>query len=339
MLLRGGSKKPDLRLAESYIPAALLMIKGMFYTSMVPLASAIDESFILFIITGFILILSVDHLYLVWPNANFIDTTAVCLDIMASNLFMLFMADDAQGVSMNTTLVLFVWCIGGVIHAYATIHDKKMRAIILHSMAFFFSLLFALLSCLDSRSVHNSSVYYTPSNATTIAPAPAKRIQSIYFFFRCIMYIVLVLVEAYTFRPIMQQENERHFFCKYGALLLSQWQVAAAIFLILLASQILKITQTMECAGDADGAEGGGPLEKSNSHTNGIAFHECSLLKSTSGLKMPETIVMHDVNHTPFHVPGGISIVPNAGPVDSDVMEAFRLAKQQYTAHHGDKTN
>lgn len=334
---RGGSKKPDLRLAESYIPAALLMIKGIFYTLMVPLALAIHESFILFIITVFLLVLYVDHLYLVLPNANFIDTTALCLDIMASNLCMLFIADDAQGVSMNTTLVLFVWCIGCIIHAYAAIHDKKIRTLTLHCMAFFFSLLFALLSCLDSRS---ASFHYAPGNTTIMAPAPAKRIQSIHFFFRCIMYIVLVLVEAYTFRPIMQHENERHFFCKYGALLLSQWQVAAAIFLILLASQILKISHTMECAGDADGAEEG-TLEKSNSHTlpNGIAFHECSLLKNTSGLKMPETIIMHDVNHTPFHVAGGISIVPNAGPVDSDVMEAFRLAKQQYTAHHGDKTN
>lgn len=336
--MRGGNK-PDLRLAESYIPAVLLFCKSFFYTSMVPIALAMDKSFFLLVITMFLLVLYVDHLYLVLPHHSnsFLDTTAVCLDIVASNLFMLLWIEhEAQALTMHMTLVLFAWCLGGIIHSFIVFHDTKTvgRRITLHFIAFFFCLLFALLFCLDLQGQH--AVASVQTNHTTIQDQPHKRVQSIHFFLRCVMYNVLVLVEAYTFRPTMQLENERYFFCKYGALLLSQWQVGVAIFFILLAAQILKLTQSIEC-GVPEGTEEA-MMDNNNNNNNhqkhGHGFHEQSQFHP----RLAEA-VMHDGNLPPFHAAGGISIMPTPGPVDSDVMEAFRLAKQQYTAHHGDKTN
>ena len=115
-------QKPDLRLAESYIPAALLTLKICFYTTMIPLVLFTQSRFSIMIISLYTIVLYFDHIYLVFTKNPFIDSTAVCLDILASNILCLVFPKNAQ--ALFPTIIFVIWGICGSIYI-AVIPSQK----------------------------------------------------------------------------------------------------------------------------------------------------------------------------------------------------------------------
>ena len=79
---RKARQKPDLRLAESYIPAVVTWIKGLAYTCIVPVVVYGGGERRIWRGGAFVLALYMDHMY-VSPGRGFLDSTAVAADITA----------------------------------------------------------------------------------------------------------------------------------------------------------------------------------------------------------------------------------------------------------------
>ena len=67
--------KPNLRLAESYIPALILALKCMAYSFIAPIVLLLHWRIAVMSVAVFSFILYVDHIYLTLPNSVFIDTS------------------------------------------------------------------------------------------------------------------------------------------------------------------------------------------------------------------------------------------------------------------------
>ena len=310
--------RPDLRLAESYIPAALLVLKNTFYTLIVPVFLNTSESLQPTVISIFMCILYVDHIYFLLQGHTFLDTTAVAVDIMTSTLYMLL-----------SSRLCYFWCfviLGSwgltsisyilVINTKLTLHDMHRR--IVHLVTFIFFISFV--------SLHSSGgVIWIEDNAAA----------SLHFFSRSLFYTILVLIDAYFIRPPFLQEIDRYFMCKFGAVLFATWQLAAILFCGLLLAQIMVVSQIRIISEEPT-------LEKQD-----LVTHNISVDIGDNNLLNPQLLSLmsinkiNDNNETNIKIddrPKEDNLIPN-NIAELDVMEAFRIAKLQYSSHHGLKIN
>lgn len=362
--------KPDLRLAESYVPAALLIFKGLFYTFMVPIIACVEEYWGLIVVAFFLMLLYVDHIYFVIPTVVFIDTTAVSLDVVMSTLCMLLLgAFPGQSYPWACIAVLSIWgCCGGV-YILTMIGTKKNTLrpagykCMAHIIAFLSLLLFILMWMVEEGPSQHTSQNITSSLSGQGCKIANKMIHPFHYFLRNLLYIILILVDSYSFRPLFQQENERIFFCKYGAILFAyDWQFTALFFGCMLAIQILRVSHYVEWMtegassssfhneeSDQDMISNSTPTIMVVDNAGGVLQGFFSFGTSLSeevgqGASSQEAVHHHEGHNVAFQPNGTMNsstpttnhIQAAAAVVDQDVMEAFRIAKQQY---HGGKTN
>ena len=265
--------KPDLRLAESYIPALLLIVKCIVYCTIAPIVLMMHWRLTLLAVTFFALALYVDHIYLVLPNMLFIDTSALALDVFASTLLVLAMS-FARPCTHACQAILGLWSLCSAAHVFLAYNLPKP---LIHLLVLCFVMGFMYADMASPQTTHGALLVGTNhSNPSQAA------MQSLPFFSRTAFYTSLVLVDIYLFRPLFQQENERLQFCKYGAVLLASWPWCLLFWFLLASVQLAR------------------------------------LLTSSSG-----------------EPPGSSSSTQPTNVQDMDVMEAFRLAKQQHMGSKG----
>jgi hypothetical protein len=338
---------PDKRLAHSHIPALFTLIKAMFYTAVVPLTLVVHNEFTLFVISSFLFLLFIDHIYFVLPNRStqrFVDSTAVSWDIMASHLFVF----SGARITTYTNLLLFCWGCGGalynaVVRVHAHLDVQKTRMYLHMATFFFFSLV--VLSCHSgsgrssfngANSTAGTRILWKVENHNS-----AATVESCASFLRCILYTGLALVDSYSFRHALHQERERLSFCTYGALLFSQDAIfTLSLFGTLLCGLLIANMQTeFKCNEPYHNDKGSLKMNGFNRDSSTDLQEKMGALFYNAGMEQKKPISCNAEAHIgipTFHAEAGISI---ADPVDSEVMEAFRMAKQQYSAYHGGKNN
>jgi hypothetical protein len=320
-----GRGKLDLRLAESYVPALLLTLKLCFYSSMVSMLINLPIYLAPFIASSFLAIIYVDHIYLLFSqNVAFIDTTALSSDVLFSHAVMLSLSlfdnnNNDGAASWGCSAVLVLWALFGILNLLTSSFfnhrgDQHLAAFCLFSF-------FIVMKSLPLAKKADSHVLTIYSN-TTVDTVILKvyNLQGIQFYIRALFYNILVLVDSYTLRPSFQHETERLCICKYGAVLFSQWQLAIIVFLSLLAVQLLKIHRYSDCS-----------------------FGKHHVWLDSAPEQGPPASA-----HGPLDTESD-AVKPHATnselPPDLNVMEAFRMAKEQYcsknpaSAHHGGKIN
>jgi len=261
-------KKPDLRLAESYIPALMVCIKNMGYTSIAPIILLMQWKTTIVSVVAFSSILYLDHIYLVMPGMLFIDTTAISLDVFGATLLVMVMSllrpcgQQCQGI-------LACWTLCTALHFILVQYNIPQFCIHLLTVAFVMAFIYADLQPGSMPILQNATgtVHIT---------------HSISFYGRTACYTSLSLVDAYLFRPLFQQENERFMFCKYGPVLLASWPWFMVFWIFLSGVQIFRVLTVSSASSPAIIATGGAAVQ------------------------------------------------------DLDVLEAFRLAKQQHMGSKGE---
>ena len=163
---------------------------------------------------------------------------------------------------------------------------------------------------LNTNTNNNSLVWIPSINAPNAMPT------SISFFSRTFFYTSLVIIDAYLFRPLFQQENERLSFCKFGAVLLSSWPWCFLFWGFLVAIQATKAFYQMQPAVT--------PPSSSSSTSSSLPSSYISPMGSSAPMPPSHPANNNNNNNSPV-----VSVQ------DLDVMEAFRLAKQQYMGGKG----
>jgi hypothetical protein len=302
-------QKPDLRLAESYIPAALLTLKICFYTTMIPLVLFTQSRFSIMIISLYTIVLYFDHIYLVFTKNPFIDSTAVCLDILASNILCLVFPKNAQ--ALFPTIIFVIWGICGSIYI-AVIPSQKTSSREFYRFCTHIVTVLIFVSLLSTDATAGEPLVITNSTAIIITVTDTSQ----YYWIRNMCYTLLVLVDSYTFRPLFQQESERVFLCKYGAVLFSPWYLSLILTLCFSVVQGLKVFRIIDM--DLEGQFMG---------------YNIDMYDESNKLTGNDTTSCAEFKHTE----DGCDVSK------LDVMEAFRMAKQQYTStnsspsYHGGK--
>ena len=295
--------KPDLRLAESYVPALVLYLKCMGYTCIAPIILLMQWKVTVISVTAFALLLYVDHLYLS-HGMGFIDTTAICLDVFGSTLLMLAIS-LLRPCSQQCQAVLALWTILGF--AYLLVSPNVPRPIV-HVCAFTLALLFIYA---DTGAL--TPILMLPQMNQTLLPVPSPP-GHVAFLSRTLLYVTLALVDIYLFRPLFQQENERLLFCKYAPVLLGSWPWYVIFGLFLGTAQLTKHWRLL------DSRPGAAPSSLSVSaahHNHHHHAQESAVASSSSSLFAP------------------ISSSSSTSIQDLDIMEAFRLAKEQHMGGKG----
>jgi hypothetical protein len=230
----GRANKPDLRLAESYIPALLLCVKGMFYSSIAPIILLMQWKVTVLAVALFALFLYTDHLYLVLPNTPvLIDTTALSLDIYCGTLLVLVMT-MLRPCSQQCQLVLGLWTFCSACCILFFPHVPKPAVHVL-SLSFVLCFIYADLD-------HQLPLIGAPSNGTAgINSSSVAQPSSLPYFSRSALYLSLVILDIYLFRPPLQQENERLLFCKFGPVLLGAWPWCILFWLALASVHLAKL--------------------------------------------------------------------------------------------------
>lgn len=303
--------KPDLRLAETYIPAALLTLKICFYTSMISMVFFTQSRFSVAIISLYSIVLYFDHIYLVFTKNPFIDNTAVCLDILASNILCLVFPKNEP--SLFPIIIFIFWGLCGSLYI-TTIHLQKTNSrdayrLYIHVVAIL--VLVSLLS-IDATTPDPPDI----SNSTTAIMTTTRGQSTSHYWIRNMCYTLLLLVDSYTIRPLFQQETERIFVCVYGTVLFSPWYLSLLLTFCFSVVQGLKVFRIIDM--DLEGQ---------------------IMSYSVDAYEEPNELTHEDSpsTETKQTEEGGCDVSK------LDVMEAFRMAKQQYTntnsslSYHGGK--
>ena len=230
--------KPDLRLAESYIPAAVTWMKGMLYTSALCIMASRYPSSRWAIMLP-IISLYYDHL---WWAPSFIDSSSVCTDIVIGTILMQQNGGgggrwDKECVhGMICWFVLIVWSVGGSIHIYVSDASwPKSQHSAAYSYYYYHMCSHILpIGCLVFLLNHMPMIIMfippspTSNNMTMLAAADESSIiqwqQPLImwpFYCRSACYLWFVIIDSYTLRPPTQREKDRIGMVRYGSLLMS----------------------------------------------------------------------------------------------------------------------
>jgi hypothetical protein len=301
---------PEIYSSECYGLIATMFLKILFYTLVIPFVLAIPNNYITLPITVFMGILYLDHIYFT-PSQNtifpMIDTTAISTDVLGASLLLLILniLQPESEECWEVLVVLALWAITSMGYTFSITSKNSQTLIVqqhlflLHMLASFFFLMFILSRCGSIVVKHdNIAVNSTVANENYLK----SYVQISYFYLRSILYCFIILIDSYFLRQkkIVQQGNERVFFCKFGILLFISWHFAIIIFCSF--SCIIILRNMAE-----DTQSGTTTMDDWNNKTQEIIIDTKQTLNAT---------------------------------VDLDVLEAFQIAKQQYTIHHhGGKTN
>jgi hypothetical protein len=297
--------------SECYGLIATMFLKILFYTLVIPLVLAIPNNYITLPIALFVGILYLDHIYLTPSQTTvfpMIDTTAISADVLGASLLLLILniIQPESEECWEALVVLALWAITSMGYTFSItsknsqIGNVRQHLFLLHMLACFFFMMFVL-----SRTKSGcDSIVIKHENISTVANENHLKsyVQISYFYLRSILYCFIILIDSYVLRQkkIVQQGNERVFFCKFGILLFISWHFAIIIF----------------------------------------CCFSCIILRNMDFITedAPSVITtMDDRNNKSQEI-----IIENTkqATVDLDVLEAFQIAKQQYTLlHHGGKTN
>lgn len=290
---------PDLRLAESYIPGAVLWFKGLLYAAAAP-AVLFGGDLGPHYAFCFLLVLQLDHVYASWPG-SFLDSTSVAGDVFGCTLLAVVLRFDHSACPW-CALPAVVWLLLGVAH--------------LHWRAFPRPLAHALSACCAA-----AAVLTTPLRPFPLAHQQGAAVALLApFLVRALLYMLLVLADAYLLPQHIAHCSDRLNLVRYGSVLLSPWQLSVACGLVLMAGQAFLLSSHRRPCGasheqGADAAEGGGSPRHAPPQQQPVgvmAMMKQPLLASS------------------FHPPACTSSSSSSAAVDADVMEAFRIAKQQY---------
>ena len=196
--------RPDLRLAESYIPAAITYSKGIFYTLLCLIAR-----FTRWPLVPPLVVLYYDHT--LWTSA-FMDSSSICLDIVMGTLFMLNLQPAAHYLAAWAGLMF--WSLLGACHIVLWPHHRQNLAVAMGHLA----VPTASLACVLPNT--------TSSTAETLPQWP--------FMCRSGIYLLLLIIDIYTMRPPTQRERDRVGMMRYGAVLFAP-TVAVLLVCVLIA--------------------------------------------------------------------------------------------------------
>ena len=223
MMMRAPRAKPDLRLAESYIPAAVTCVKGVLYTAAVCFLSRLKTPFAL---VPPLVVLYYDHL-LWWSPTAFMDSTSVCTDIVAGTILMTM--QNAGGGSREIWAGLMAWSLlaaghiyvgkEGARHLFAGNNNHNQAVMLLVHVVPILCLSVLLISHSSAAPRPDALFYYQNNNNNATQdeqPPPAPQWP---FYCRSAVFLLLVIVDTYTLRPPTQRERDRVCMLRYGAVL------------------------------------------------------------------------------------------------------------------------
>lgn len=227
-------QRPDLKLAETYLPAAICVSKCMcIYCFVGPVLAFFTHAGVrLCVVTAILLCLYYDHLY---PSSvgqqRFVDTNALCVDVVAGTLLAYMLQLDALGlhatlaVANATTCVL--WAIGGAAHVYLG-KDRLLSAPATHGLT---SAAIMLVTLATANACHFTACI-TAQHAGYAFGAHV----------RGALYLALCLVDSYALKPVWQRESERLHVLRYGSVLLVHCTYGLPVCVLALgASQVAKL--------------------------------------------------------------------------------------------------
>jgi hypothetical protein len=217
---RGGM---DLRMAESYLPAAVLWCKSMAYTCII-LVAMFGGGARVPLVGAFILVLYYDHLYL--DPYSFIDTTSICTDVVGAAVVQLLLIDP-RDYRVSYVAPTVVWlCVGGA-HIFAPPQLPHMAA---HAATF------VLLSAVLAS---------TPSPGRDSGGGQADLIVA---FVHTGVYVLLAIVDIYALRRSTQRESDRICLLRYGSTLVAPWPVGCIFAAVLFALQCARVYSSTSAA-------------------------------------------------------------------------------------------
>ena len=212
----------DLRMAESYIPGALLWFKCIAYTCVIP--AYIYGGGGRIPLTGtFLVALYYDHLYLN-PYA-LIDTTPICVDVTCAALLQLSVIDPRE-YRMAYLAPLVVWVLAGCTHMLV-----QMPNVVAHMLSF--SIIVTVLAFSQSPTSLGEHTGIPESEGV-------HQVDLIIAFTHTLVYTVLVLVDIYLLRGT-QKDADRIYTLRYASTLVSPWPFGCLFAAILFAAQCLSI--------------------------------------------------------------------------------------------------
>jgi hypothetical protein len=313
--------KPDLRLAESYIPAMMTVSKGILYTGLLCWIHKWTRGMGMMSVWATmvpIVMLYYDHL-LWWSASTFIDSTSLCTDLVASTLVMQGGRLDDMG--QECWFGLGVWVVGGAVHImYASEVWKNVPNAHAVTMATWLALpagcLLTMLKMVWKQGKwQEASNRMLMSNASAIPGEGAMEDLASPWLFLCrsIAYLLLVMVDVYTLRPPTQREKDRVSMLRYGVVLFCPMKQLLVCMVALSVAQGTKVFYLVK------GQEG-------------ILTHDMPAKENGAAPKLTFGKGCHMQPHyakaTAAHDGQDAVCITN---VDSlDVNEAFRLAKMQY---------
>ena len=206
----------DLKLAESYIPAVVTMGKGILYTCVV-FATKFHDKYQIMICIAPGLVLYYDHLFLAHISClSFLDSSSIATDVFAATLLTQVAHTDTW--HQHSVIIAAVWTVVGLVHIWVGILPR---------VAVYMVTCISVLSLVMFSGQASDSVGWVAN----FAPA----------FLRSVLYILLVIIDAYTLRPPSIRELDRMGMAKYGIVLFVYWPVAIVCTVLLLCMQCVKL--------------------------------------------------------------------------------------------------
>jgi len=326
--------RPDLSLAESYIPGVFTMVKGMFYTCLcvlVQYGTHMHYSQVLTLRLLPILCIYYDHLVMDRFHSKaltwFIDNTSLSLDVLIGTLASQISHIDISCTSYLCCAIIIAWCFLGSVFMH--IPENILSYNMGHPIVCICILCTVLVS--EHYNMHHAipnlnstsmRIYEHGMHAHTDYVLPCL--------IRSFMYLSFSIVDAYTIRTPFQREKDRICMLKYGSILFSSmsvvWLTGCIIFLSM-GYRLFNITPSAPKPNTQHDCEESPNINENKQqlkvHSNHL-LHANFQLK-TSSVPIPKRPSNVDANTT---LPNTISGDTNLDTLD--VNEAFRLAKLQY---------
>lgn len=324
---------------DCYVLIAVLFVKVLFYTLVIPSIFSTPSHFIAVPISFFVGILYVDHIYLVPPLPQIaiydaINTTVISTDVLGASL-LLVLLDTIQPESEDCwepLAVLLTWGVMSVGYSLlltsknssmkiSNVHSSSAVRVIAFIMFLSFVLVRSLSECeqLQVTNDHSDTMNKTNQVSRDVLFSSKDYVRAVHFYLRNILYCFIILIDTYVMRHdnMAQKENERIFFCKYGILLFISWPIAIVLFCCFCC---IIVSRNMDC-----------DTFLSTSPVNSMDIWNPN---------RSQEITLDNNNNINNHndaIP--MLPTPSSATMDLDVLEAFKMAKQQYNLHHGGKTN
>ena len=341
--MRTPRSRPDLRLAESYIPAAMACLKGMLYTLAICTLTRNGVGPYMWVIA-----LYYDHIWTLAPS-SFLDSTSICTDIVAGTMVMLQQPPHQQhSNNYMGGAGLAIWSVLGACHVYlgrdgflqqwthSKHNNNNVLQILLHIIPIAcFSMVVIRPSAIGKRLIMMMDTNNNATGAPMIVGGSGEDIVAWPFMCRSMLYLCFMMVDIYTLRPPTQRERDRIGMLRYGAVLFAP--VVGPLLgcsFVLAAAQVARLSY---CAPFSTAATEELPITNASAmakqqvhiptNNNKMLHHHLLLSSKPAGLViMPPAADTTNINFIHHN-----NNSEGAKAVDNLAFdEAFKLAKMQY---------